>query len=130
MAIGPKTPGIHHLALRVSDYERAKQFYLNTLGFQKILEADNLFLFMAGNTPIGIRGPENDTPDGDRFNPHRVGLDHIALTCEDPQELERVAGALRDAGIENTGVKQDEALGKQYVAFKDPDRISWEFYMA
>ena len=32
--------------------------------------------------------------------------------------------------IENTGVKLDEALGKRYVAFKDPDRISWEFYSA
>jgi glyoxylase I family protein len=23
----------------------------------------------------------------------------------------------------------DETLGKNYVAFKDPDRIAWEFYM-
>jgi hypothetical protein len=37
--------------------------------------------------------------------------------------------ALSEAGIENTGVKLDDALGKQYVAFKDPDRIAWEFYM-
>ena len=28
-----------------------------------------------------------------------------------------------------TGVKLDETLGKRYVAFKDPDRIAWEFYM-
>ena len=34
------------------------------------------------------------------------------------------------AGIENTGAKRDETLGKDYVAFKDPDRIAWEFYMA
>jgi len=24
----------------------------------------------------------------------------------------------------------DSTLGKRYVAFKDPDRIAWEFYMA
>ena len=39
------------------------------------------------------------------------------------------SGALSAAGVENTGVKLDETLGKRYVAFKDPDRIAWEFYM-
>jgi hypothetical protein len=31
--------------------------------------------------------------------------------------------------IENTGVNWMHALNKLYVAFKDPDRIAWEFYM-
>lgn len=84
---------------------------------------------MAGSPPIGLRGPETQTPTGDGFSPFRAGLDHIALTCESESELERVASALKDAGIENTGVKTDETLGKHYVAFKDPDRIAWEFYM-
>ncbi len=30
----------------------------------------------------------------------------------------------------STGIKVDETLAKQYVAFQDPDRISWELYMA
>lgn len=127
--IGIPTPGVHHLALRVSDFERARRFYIDTLGFSPAIEADNFLLFMAGRTAIDIRGPEEKTPDGDGFSPFRVGLDHVALGCEDEAELERVARALAEAGIENTGVKMDEALGKRYVAFKDPDRISWEFYM-
>jgi len=44
--------------------------------------------------------------------------------------LTRAAKALPEASIENTGVKTDETLGKRYVAFKDPDRISRELYMA
>jgi glyoxylase I family protein len=36
---------------------------------------------------------------------------------------------LDNAGVENTGIKLDPALQKKYVAFKDPDRIQWEFYM-
>jgi glyoxylase I family protein len=129
MAIRPNTPGVHHVALRVTDLERAKRFYTETLGFDLLMEADNLFLFQAGSTAFGIRGPEEGTPAGDRFNPFRVGLDHVALACSDEGELERVAGSLADAGVENTGVKMDETLGKKYVAFKDPDRISWELYM-
>lgn len=130
MSIDIKTPSLHHVALRVSDFERARRFYIDTLGFEVALEQPNLLIFLAGQTAIGIRGPEEQTPEGDAFNPFRVGLDHLALACTEEAELERVAAALEEAGIESTGVKLDETLGKKYVAFKDPDRIAWEFYMA
>jgi catechol 2,3-dioxygenase-like lactoylglutathione lyase family enzyme len=130
MSINIKTTGIHHVALRSTDMERSKQFYTETLGFKILMETPDLFLFKAGDSAFGIRAPDAETPDGDKFNPFRVGLDHIALSCDDEVELERVAKALTEADIENTGVKTDATLGKKYVAFKDPDRISWELYMA
>ncbi len=129
MAIKMQTPGVHHLALRVSDYARARSFYIDTLGFDVALEQTNLLIFIAGQTAVALRGPESETPQGDQFNPFRVGLDHVALGCAEEAELERVAAALQEAGVSNTGVKLDETLGKKYIAFKDPDRISWEFYM-
>jgi catechol 2,3-dioxygenase-like lactoylglutathione lyase family enzyme len=129
MAININTPGVHHIALRVTDHVRARQFYIDLLGFQIILEKPNLFIFFAGGTAIGVLGPEDNTPKDDLFNPFRVGIDHIAIGCEDEAELERVAKALNDSDIENTGIKLDETLNKKYVAFKDPDRIAWEFYM-
>lgn len=129
-AIRPQTSGVHHIALRVSDLSRSKRFYTETLGFETLSDMPGLVLFLAGSTAFGLRAPAEQTPEGDRFDPYRVGLDHVALTCTDEGELERVAGALAAAGIENTGVKLDETLGKRYVAFKDPDRIAWEFYMA
>ena len=130
MKINIKTPGVHHVALRSTNLERSKRFYAETLGFPVLLEKPNLFIFGAGSTAVAVRGPEAGTPRGDVFSPFRVGLDHISLACADAAELERVAGALSSAGVENTGVKLDETLGKRYVAFKDPDRIAWEFYMA
>ena len=130
MAIDIKTPGIHHITLRVTDFERSKRFYGGTLGFPVAVEVPNLIVFLVGATAVVIRGPATGTPPGDVFNPFRVGLDHVALGCADEAELERVASALSKAGVESTGVKLDETLGKRYVAFKDPDRIAWEFYMA
>jgi len=64
------------------------------------------------------------------FSPFEVGLDHIALNCESEDELHRFAKELADAGVENTGVKLDKTLQKLYVAFKEPDRVQWEFFMA
>ena len=130
MTINIKTPGVHHLALRCTDLERSRRFYVEILGFPVVLEAPNIFIFLAGSSAVAVRGPEADTPQGDVFSPFRVGLDHVALACPDEAELERVALALSGAGVENTGVKLDEVLGKRYVAFKDLDRIAWEFYMA
>lgn len=127
--IGIQTTGVHHVALRCSDLERARRFYSETLGFPIVLEGEGIFLFIAGSTAFAIRAPTERTPAEDRFTPFRVGLDHVALGCEDEAELERVTDALQRAGVENTGVKLDETLGKKYVAFKDPDRIAWELYM-
>ncbi|MDR8390808.1 VOC family protein [Aliifodinibius sp. S!AR15-10] len=120
-----KTPGIHHISLRVSDFEHARNFYIDILGFQIAHEQENLVIFLAGNTAIGILPAQ----EPGEFKSLRTGLDHLALGCENESELKRVATALADAGIENTGIKKDETLGKLYVNFKDPDRISWEFYM-
>lgn len=130
MSIGIKTTGVHHIALRVTHLPRAKQFYTETLGFPVIMDSPELVLFLAGGTAFGLRGPSPESPKQDTFSPHRVGIDHIALACTDETELERVADALKAAGVENTGAKLDPTLGKRYVAFKDPDRIAWEFYMA
>jgi len=130
MGIDMKASGVHHVALRVTDFERARRFYLEVLGFPAALEQPGLAIVLAGGTPVAIRGPAEATSKGDRFDPFRVGLDHIALRCDEEGELERVADALTEAGIWTTGVKTDETLGKRYVAFKDPEGIKWELYMS
>jgi glyoxylase I family protein len=124
-----QTAGVHHLALRSTDLVRSRVFYVERLGFPVLVDAPGLFIFSAGSTAIAVRAPDASTVPTDTFNPFRVGLDHVALVCHDEAELRRVATALNAAGVENTGVKTDPTLGKNYVAFKDPDGISWELYM-
>jgi glyoxylase I family protein len=128
--IAMTTAGVHHIALRSTDLARSRHFYAETLGFPVVLDVHEMFLFLAGSTAVAVRGPQPQTPAGDVFSPFRAGLDHLALACADERELQRVAAALASAGVENTGVKLDPTLNRHYVAFKDPDRIAWEFYMA
>ncbi|WBO84264.1 VOC family protein [Hymenobacter yonginensis] len=129
MAIQPKTKGLAHVALRTTDFARAKAFYHDLLGFPIALETPEILGFLVGAIFIGFKKAEPTHPGGSTFTPFNVGLDHIAIACEDETELHRVADALQAAGVENTGVKQDTVGPMQYVAFKDPDRIAWEFYM-
>lgn len=48
MAINPKTTGIHHLALRCTDFNVTKKFYRDVLGFTLALEIPELIGFVAG----------------------------------------------------------------------------------
>ena len=130
MTIAPQTTGVHHLALRSSDLTRARTFYGSTLGLPIVLETWDSFVALAGSTLLVVRSPETRTPAGDRFDPFRVGLDHVALACADEAELERVARGLEAAAVPSTGLRFDAVLRRRYVAFKDPDGIAWEFYMA
>jgi catechol 2,3-dioxygenase-like lactoylglutathione lyase family enzyme len=130
MTIAPQTTGVHHLALRAADLARAHAFYGQTLGFPIVLETWESFVALAGATVLVVHGPGSRTPAGDRFDPFRVGLDHIALGCPSEAELERVAAALGAAGVASTGIRFDVVLRRRYVAFKDPDGIAWELYMA
>ena len=128
MPISPKTPGIHHIALRCSDMAITKEFYQEKIGFVLALDSPELIAFVAGPVIIAFK-KANAEFHKDVFTPFNIGLDHVALACETEEELHRCAKELTAAGIENTGVKLDETLQKLYVAFKDPDRIQWEFYM-
>lgn len=130
MAIIPKTSGIHHIGLRSIDFNITKKFYHDIIGFPLVVDRPDLIIFACGNVFIAFKKADPRDKKYSAFSPFEVGLDHIAMTCESEQELRRFAKGLADAGVENTGVKLDEGLRKLYVAFKDPDRIQWEFYMA
>jgi glyoxylase I family protein len=129
MAIHPKTPGLHHIGLRCLNMDRTKNFYANVLGLTIVLDSADLIVFQAGNVYVAFKPADPAMGAGAKFSPFEIGLDHLALSCESEDELNRFAKGLADAGVENTGVKLDPPLQRKYVAFKDPDRIQWEFYM-
>jgi catechol 2,3-dioxygenase-like lactoylglutathione lyase family enzyme len=130
MTIKPQTPGIHHIAIRCMDMAVTKNFYQNIIGLPLAIDTPDLMIFAAGSVFVAFKPANPRDKNYSSFSPFEIGLDHIAMTCESEDELRRFARELTDAGVENTGVKLDETLQKLYVAFKDPDRIQWEFYMA
>ena len=82
---------IHHLRLTVTDVQRSREFYTGLLGFQIAVESPPpddpaaaetftvLFggvVMIRGNLIMGLRPM---APATDRFDPDRVGLDHLSF---------------------------------------------------
>ena len=127
--MGVKTTGVSHITLRVSDLDRSIAFYRDVLGFDVQRPADDLALFFSGPTLVGLRPPLEGTPEGDRFSEYRIGVDHLAFTVPDTDELEKLVEALREAEVETAGIETDEVTQKQYVCFRDPDNVQWECFL-
>ena len=125
----PMKSYIHHICLRSMDFDVTKKFYGDTLGWKLMIDNPGLIIYLTGSVFVAFKKAEPRDKKHSSFSPFEVGLDHIAITCETEDELHLFTKRITDAGVENTGVKLDTALNKLYVAFKDPDRISWEFYM-
>ena len=123
-----QTNGISHIALRVRDLARSKQFYSETLGFPVALEVADIVLVNANGLLLAMRGDNPQTAKDDTFDPFRVGIDHLALAVADPAELEGLQKQLDAAGVRNNGVEDDTTTGGRYISFYDPDGIAWELY--
>ena len=120
--------GLSHIGLRVTDVARAKQFYVDTLGSQLVREIDGAVLINMYGMLFALYGDGSHSASRERFDPFRVGLDHIALAIEDPNILENLKQELDAAGVRNNGVEVDPETHDKYISFYDPDSIAWELY--
>ena len=120
--------GWSHLGLRVTNLERAKRFYVDTLGCPLVRETERAVFVNVSGMLIALIGADAHTPDDDHFDPFRVGLDHLALAVEDTSKLEDMQRELDAAGVRNNGVEEDPVSHRKYISFYDPDGIAWELY--
>jgi catechol 2,3-dioxygenase-like lactoylglutathione lyase family enzyme len=122
------TGGLHHLSIRTTDLARAKRFYVDTMGFEVVRERDGALILNAHGTSFAVLGAAPQTSTQDRFDPFRVGLDHLALAVDNAESLDELKQQLDAAGVRNNGVQDDTRTGARYIAFYDPDGIAWELY--
>jgi len=120
--------GLSHLGLRVTNLARAKRFYVDTLGCQLVRETDGGMLVNVSGMLVALSETDSYSSSYDRFNPFRVGLDHLALAVEDPSTLEDMKRDLDAAGVRHNGVEEDPETHGKYISFYDPDGIAWELY--
>ena len=121
---------IHHIAIIVSDYETAKDFYVNKLGFQVIRENYRperrdwkLDLRISDTVELEIFAEENPPKRVNR--PEACGLRHLAFHVDD---VEAVVGELAEVGIPCEPIRTDTYTGKKMTFFFDPDGLPLELH--
>ena len=119
----------HHIAVIASDWEQAREFYVNKLGFELIREAyrpaqdDYLRMLRLGETTIEIF-IKPDYPERVN-NPEAKGLRHLAFRVDNAEEA---AAWLNSRGIETEPIREDLVNGGRFTFFKDPDGLPLEIH--
>jgi glyoxylase I family protein len=129
----------HHVRLTVTDVARSREFYTGVLGFGVALDSPpdddpggvvaetlqgGIVLVNAG-VLIGLR-PVDAAHAGDRFDPFRVGLDHLSFAVGSRADLDDAVRVFDEHGVEHGPVREVPAMGMAFLAAFDPDGIAVE----
>ena len=119
----------HHIAVISSDWDKARDFYMEKLGFELVKEIyrpaqkDYLRMLRLGDTVIELfirpDAPARVT------NPEAMGLRHLAFRVED---IVPVVEWLNSRGIETEPIREDPFNGGRFTFFKDPDGLPLELH--
>ena len=119
----------HHIAIIASDWDKARDFYIDKLGFQMFREIyrpemnDYLRMLQQGDTVLELfikpDAPQRPT------NPEAMGLRHLAFRVED---IEPAVRWLNGMGIETEPIRLDPFTGGRMTFFRDPDGLPLELH--
>ena len=119
----------HHIAIIASDWEQAREFYIEKLGFELVREVyrpaqnDYLRMIRQGDTVLELfikaDAPQRVT------NPEAMGLRHLAFHVE---KIEPVVAWLNGMGIETEPIREDAINGGRFTFFRDPDGLPLELH--
>ena len=119
----------HHIAIISSDYDKAKAFYIDKLGFALYREVyrpaqkDYLRMLRKGDTVLELF-IRPDAPARVN-NPEAMGLRHLAFHVED---IVPAVAWLNENGIETEPIREDPYNGGRFTFFKDPDGLPLELH--
>lgn len=122
------TGTVNHIALTVTDRDRARDFYTSVLGFKFLMEYGPKYLLSNDSVILAL----NLSPDparaitDDKFDENRAGLDHVSFNVSSHEILEQAAQMFDERGIPHGEIKDLGDLGIYVLAFRDPDNIQVE----
>ena len=125
-----KLNSVHHIAIIVSDIEKARELYIKKLGFEAIREnyrkeRDDwkLDLRVDEHTELEIFAEKNPPKRVNR--PEACGLRHLAFRVA---SVEETVKELDEIGIECEPIRTDTYTGEKMTFFFDPDGLPLEIH--
>jgi len=136
-AAPPELAALHHVGITVTDQARSVAWYGEMLGMvqwgEERYPGGSAALMMRPGTHVHLGLDAHEANEGERFGPHRTGLDHLAFMVVSREELDAWQTHLSTRGVE-CGAVQDvviEGLSVSLLQFRDPDGVALEMiYMA
>lgn len=124
---------IHHVAIIVSDYKAAREFYVDKLGFAVVREnyrpgrGDWKLDLRVGDGPGAVELEIFAEPDPPArlTRPEACGLRHLAFRVPD---VDAAVRHLAQLGIPCEPVRTDDYTGKKMTFFFDPDGLPLELH--
>jgi glyoxylase I family protein len=130
----PVLAGIHHLALSVTDLDRAIVFYCEVLGativrppFRSTRDSFSGRMAIVALGPLLLDLMQHDANKGAPFSPARSGLDHVGLRAASRNDLDSWAAWLDAHGVARSEIRDGGGVGWIFD-FVDPDGIQLEFF--
>jgi catechol 2,3-dioxygenase len=123
----PAGTDVGHVHLKVSDLDRALEFYCGVLGFELTSRFGTQAAFVSAggyHHHIGLNTWESR--DGSPPPPGRTGLYHAAIRYPTRQALAAAVQRLLDSGVELQGAADHGVSEAIYLA--DPDQNGLELY--
>ena len=125
-----KLNSVHHIAIIVSDIEKAREFYIYKLGFEVIREKYRkergdwkLDLRVDEHTELEIFAEKN--PPKRENRPEACGLRHLAFRVE---SVEETVKELAEMDIECEPIRTDSYTGEKMTFFFDLDGLPLEIH--
>ena len=125
-----KLNSVHHIAIIVSDIEKAREFYIKKLGFEAIRESYRkerddwkLDLRVDEHTELEVFAEKNPPKRVNR--PEACGLRHLAFRVA---SVEETVKELDEIGIECEPIRTDTYTGEKMTFFFDPDGLPLEIH--
>lgn len=125
-----KLSSVHHIAIIVSDIEKAREFYVEKLGFEVARESYRkerddwkLDLRVDEHTELEIFAEKNPPKRVNR--PEACGLRHLAFRVE---SVEETVKELAEMGVEREPIRTDSFTGEKMTFFLDPDGLPLELH--
>ena len=121
---------IDHIAIISSDYQKAKDFYVDKLGFKVKREVerkdrDDFIITLEAPNGILIELFIEKNPPRRVTRPEAAGLRHLAFRVQD---IEESVEKLNKKGIETEEIRIDPQNGKRMIFFMDPDGLPLELH--
>ena len=121
---------IDHIAIISSDYQKAKDFYVDKLGFKVKKEVerkdrDDFIITLEAPNGILIELFIERNPPRRVTRPEAAGLRHLAFRVQD---IEESVEKLNKKGIETAEIRIDPQNGKRMTFFMDPDGLPLELH--